>query len=476
MIDLYATDRFRDKASRFRDPVRIRSRIIHILDRAAKDKNWTRDFERIHTHISHVYREKVSKGGRLLFSFDGELVLLDIDDHDIYDDWSKKLNKRSAKKMLESATRLQLDDWRIFPTSKKLSALSVASSLVSTNASINVYDESEWDERWLLYLDEHQMDVLLAIEGKLEQGLPGETHWIWGGAGTGKTVVALHLLRRLRARGVVASFETLEGARRHIEQGFKEIVEIPSKAQAGGVHILDDPLNHDTTLESIRKAKSLGAERVIVFTDPLQSAGQAQTAAHYELHTKGAQSSLFILRDCHRQPEFIGTEIRALAAEAYGYSDYGEEEGNLVRLENRLLEILGLDILYTRKGGIFEVIEEPHDLALKALAIRLNDRYDLWTWTVPILLVWSEGLYSMRKASRHMFASMSKKDVRFGDFEDIRGVEFQEVVLLMTKTEFEELMTLKLPIAPYSWHKFTPLYTFLSRAKDAVTVIIDPKK
>lgn len=118
-------------------------------------------------------------------------------------------------------------------------------------------------------------------------------------------------------------------------------------------------------------------------------------------------------------------------------------------------------------------VEAPSDNLVQAV---FNEQVLSSGLVKLILLVWSEGLYSMRKASRHMFASMSKKDVRFGDFEDIRGVEFQEVVLLMTKTEFEELMTLKLPIAPYSWHKFTPLYTFLSRAKDAVTVIIDPKK
>lgn len=470
-MKLYATDRFRDKAARFRDPIRVRTKLQRMLSWASEDPNWTRHFERIHTHIPDVYREKVSKGDRLLFQFQGDLTLLDIDTHDIYDDWARNLSKSSAKAMVSNAKPLELDDWRIFPTSKRLSVLKPNPNPSFANDSILAVEEAEWDERWLLYLSEDQMEVLLRLEADTKTKSDA-VRWVWGGAGTGKTVVALHLVQRLMAQGECVSFETLPRARNFLESGYKSLASVHSNPSRGCIHIIDDPLNYDQALHSIRQAQAAGAKAIIVFIDPLQASGRAQTAAFAEVNTRGYKDSLYVLRSCYRQAEKLGLEIRALTAEAYGYSDYGDKAG-LVRLENNIIEMLSLEVSFAKPGGIFEVISGDFRAVLGSVCDRLRDRYELWSWTSPLLVVWSEKTYSSRKDARHLLQGIQRQDLRLKDSELARGVEYQELILVISKTEYEELVTIQLPVTPFSWHALAPLYTFLSRAKDAVTIIVD---
>lgn len=477
-MELAATERFRDSLRRFRDPNRVKARIHHILKSIESDpKNWLRDFERIHTHAPMVYREKISKGSRLLFQVGDKITFLDYDEHEIYRDWERNLSGTSVEQMISKAQELKLDDYNLFPSSRTLSPFEVAQSFQSDNSEISVLAEAEWDESWLLFLTHRQMRYVIQLEELINKEKEFRVHWVWGGAGTGKTVIALHLLQRLRSSVPGLSFDTPNRARKYIEMGNKELAKIPNSPQVDGVHIIDDPTDYNYVFESIKAAKKALVRSVIVFMDPLQAQDERDASRFYVYSEKEAKGEMIILHECFRQAENVGRPIRDLVIQAFGYEEKGIEDYNkgdegFGFIEPRLVDMLAVRVHFEREGGIFEVVEGDLGQSVQSVTGRIKQRYDLWEWTQPVLLVWDDPLYEVRKTYRNYFDGISKLEIKYSDAIEVRGVEYQEVVLIMLKASYDDLMKLSANPKDFRWHRHSPLYVLLSRAKDAVSIIL----
>jgi Txe/YoeB family toxin of Txe-Axe toxin-antitoxin module len=477
-MELAATERFRDSLRRFRDPNRVKARIQHIVRAMESDpKNWLRDFERIHTHASMVYREKISKGSRLLFQVGEKLTFLDYDAHEIYRDWERNLSGSNVEQMISGASVLRLDDYTLFPTNRTLSPFTVAPRFRSDNSDITVMAEAEWDESWLLFLTPRQMRYVLQLEELITKEKEFQVHWVWGGAGTGKTVIALHLLQRLMSAVPGLSFDTPNRARKYIEMGNKELAKIPNSPQVDGVHIIDDPTDYNYVAQSIKLAKRALVRSVIVFMDPLQAQDERDAARFYVYSDKESKGEMIILHECFRQAENVGRPIRDLVIQAFGYEEKDVEDVNKGAegfgfIEPRLVDMLAVRVHFEREGGIFDVVEGDLSQSIQSVAGRIKNRYDLWDWTQPVLLVWDDALYDIRKTYRGYFEGISKLEIKYSDAIEVRGVEYQEVVLIMLKTGYEELMEVSSNPNDFRWHKHSPLYVLLSRAKDAVSLIL----
>ena len=477
-MELAATDRFRDSLRRFRDPNRVKARIQHIIKAMESDpKNWLRDFERIHTHASMVYREKISKGSRLLFQVGEKLTFLDYDEHEIYRDWERNLTGTNVEQMILGAKTLFLDDYTLFPSNRTLSPFEVTQGFNSDNSDISVVAEAEWDESWLLFLTPRQMRYVLELEELVTKEKEFRVHWVWGSAGTGKTVIALHLLQRLRSLVPGLSFDTPNRARKYIEMGNKELSRIPNSPQVDGVHIIDDPTDFAYVADSIKSAKKSMVRDVIVFMDPLQAQDERDASIFYVYSDKEATGEVIILHECFRQAENVGRPIRDLVIQAFGYDENDIEAENKGSegfgfIEPRLVDALAVRVHFERQGGIFEVAEGDLNQSIQSVTGRIKQRYDLWDWTQPVLLVWEDSLYERRKAYRTFFDGISKLEIKYSDAIEVRGVEYQEVVLIISKNSYNRLMEISANPKDFRWHRHAPLYVLLSRAKDAVSIIL----
>jgi hypothetical protein len=475
---LAATQKFRESLIRYRDPNRVKGRIQHILRLIESDpKNWLRDFERIHTHAPMVYREKVSKGERLLFQFTGHLILLDFDDHDIYRDWEKNLRGATVAHMISNASEFSLEDYSLFPSSRTMSPFPIAKTFRSDNSELTVLAEAEWDESWLLFLTSEQMRHVQDLEERLTSDREFKVHWVFGGAGTGKTVIALHLLQRLRASVPGLSFDTPSRARKYIEKGNKELANYPNKPQVDGTHIIDDPTDFDYVKRSIQAAQKAFVRSVVVFMDPLQAQTEMDAARFLARRGMKKESDLIILHECFRQAERVGQPVRKLVTEAFGFEqthidDGTRGENGLAFMEASLVDMLAVRVYFQREGGIFEVVEGELGRSIQSVTGRIKQRYDLWTWAQPVLLVWGDDIYGQRKDYRAYFDGISRLEIKYSDSVEVRGVEYQEVVLIMQKENYEELMKASSDPKDFSWHLYSPLYVLLSRAKDAVSIIL----
>jgi hypothetical protein len=477
-MELAATERFLESLRRFRDPNRVKARIQHILRTMESDpKNWLHDFERIHTHAPMVYREKVSKGNRLLFQVGEKLIFLDYDEHEIYRDWERNLTGTSVEQMISKAKSLRLNDYTLFPMQLTLRPFEVTRGFRSDNSKISVLAEAEWDESWLLFLTQRQLRIVTELEETISEDKEFRVHWVFGGAGTGKTVIALHLLQKLRGSVPGLSFDTPSKARKYVEMGNRELARIPNSPQVDGVHIIDDPTDFSYVEESIKIAKKAFVRSVVVFMDPLQAGNERDAARFYVYSQQKTIGRYFILHECFRQAEEIGRPIRELVIQAFGYKESEIEDANQGTegfgfVEPRLVDMLAVRIRFEREGGIFEVVEGDLGQEIQSVTGRIKQRYDLWDWTQPVLLVWDDALYNSRKAYRGYFEGISKAEIKYSDAVEVRGVEFQEVIVVMLKRNYEELMKVSANPVDFRWHRHASLYVLLSRAKDAVSIIL----
>lgn len=64
------------------------------------------------------------------------------------------------------------------------------------------------------------------------------------------------------------------------------------------------------------------------------------------------------------------------------------------------------------------------------------------------------------------------KSLSYDESQSVRGIEFQDVIIHMTKAEFQYVLSSKLGANTEIWHRIMPLHTFMTRAKAQLTLIV----
>ena len=72
------------------------------------------------------------------------------------------------------------------------------------------------------------------------------------------------------------------------------------------------------------------------------------------------------------------------------------------------------------------------------------------------------------------FQGVNKLEITLSKYREIRGVEFQEVFLFLSKTFWNNLNVGKQGLNSTNWEKITSLHTVLSRPKDSLVILVVP--
>jgi len=64
------------------------------------------------------------------------------------------------------------------------------------------------------------------------------------------------------------------------------------------------------------------------------------------------------------------------------------------------------------------------------------------------------------------------KHVTFSQSDTVRGLEFQDVIIHMSKERFSYLTTRREGVGTDEWKYIFPLHTFITRAKRRVTIVV----
>jgi hypothetical protein len=460
-----------------------------LLKKAKSDPNkWHFELEKLRDEsfvgIS-AFRFKVTSGDRLIIVIKGnDLILADIGDHDIMDEYSKMsriareedLSKAkpidgSFKKLLDVAIKSDLNG----PISSGTLNLSeVLSSEKEGDDSRWLY-EAELSNEWVNFLDKEQFEISEKLLAKLSIASEEmSVEFIMGGPGTGKTVILLNLATNLQQAGRAVSFEASPQVLRYLSSGGRAVPGANLGFGPGVVALIDDPSSSKVLAESLRKAKSAGCRALVIGFDPLQW-HERKMEANFRKICENINYEFHPLWTCYRQTSGVGRKTLDLTEKIYHassrYLDSLKQQAEREELQPYIDLSLGMS--FVDESGRYVVYNENIEGNYRIEVSRFKARIDRWKHTSPIAYVYDDDLpKEFIKSLKSEASGLNRTEIPVSRYREIRGVEFQELFLFVTKDFWTELNSGKMGVGSEEWEKLACLHTILSRPKDSLALFV----
>jgi hypothetical protein len=105
---------------------------------------------------------------------------------------------------------------------------------------------------------------------------------------------------------------------------------------------------------------------------------------------------------------------------------------------------------------------------------RFRERDFIWVHTNPIVFVYDENFSDKtKKLIQSKARGINRLDINLSKYQDIRGVEFQELFLFASKNYWDSVTSGKKGLGSAEWEKITCLHTILSRPKDGLCIFVE---
>ena len=460
-----------------------------LVKKAASDpEKWHYELEKLKDDSFagvSAFRFKVTSGDRLIVVVDGEtLILADIGDHDVMDEYSK-MPRLSRDEDLKKATA-------IGGTFKKLLNLALSSKSKDTGSPApldisNVLagdvegDDSRWlyeaelSNEWIHFLDEEQAKISETLFQKL--AVPSDemsVEFVMGGPGTGKTVVLLNLATNLDQAGRAVSFEASPNVIKYLSSGGRNVPGANKGFGPGVVALIDDPASSKVLADNLRKAKSAGCRAIVIGFDPLQW-HERKMEANFRKIFESVNYEFYPLWTCYRQTSGVGKKTLELTEKIYHassrYLDTLKQKAEREELQPYIDLSLGMS--FVDDSGRFVSYDKDIDENYRIEISRFRARIDRWQHTSPIAFVYDDDLpKDFVKSLKTDAAGLNRTEIPLSKYRDIRGVEFQELFLFVTSEFWNDLNTGKMGVGSEEWEKLACLHTILSRPKDSLVLYV----
>lgn len=465
---------FEYQSQRNRVVIRIRHlrRLIQELD-----VEWVNHYKLLNAApgSGRVYRDVLADaqgGSRLLFSVKArEILLLGFDLHDdAYDRWNRLSSEQQLALGSDFAQLPKELESAFYGNEKELER---KAKLSRDNSHLKIYYPEEDSQDWAFHLTPAQEDTILEVLEIIDSGEEFPVFLILGSAGTGKTIALIQLaslfemgsLNLILPNSVRSFYEKL---------GHSLGPRIPG-VRKGDVVLFDDPRSVEEVRAILNSSRMNGAKALVVALDPYQlmrASGLIELIDFLEQKIP----YLYNFQVAFRQRERVGARTLKLSAALYQVSSSALGKQGFIDKKTRWLREKFLDeVKFPHEGGVFRAPQEGNvaELLEKEISGVMNRSFR-WTWTEPVLIVWGdEGLKSDlgRNLQKNTF-----RQVDFSDPESVRGTEYQEVILVLTKTQWLELTRAGSVETAATWSESSPIHMFLTRARDTITILIDDER
>jgi len=432
-----------------------------------------------------AFRFKVTSGDRLIVVVDGDtLILADIGDHDVMDEYSK-MPRRARDEDLKKATL-------IGGTFKKLLSLALSSknNEVDLQAPLDISkiltgdvkgDDSRWlyeaelSNEWIHFLDDEQVKISENLFQKLV--VPSNemsVEFIMGGPGTGKTVVLLNLATNLDQAGRAVSFDASPNVIKYLVSGGRNVPGANKGFGPGVVALIDDPASSRVLADSLRKAKSAGCRAIVIGFDPLQW-HERKMEANFRKIFDNTKYEFYPLWTCYRQTSGVGKKTLELTEKIYHassrYLDTLKQKAEREELQPYIDLSLGMS--FVDDSGRYVSYDINIDENYRIEIARFRSRIDRWTHTSPIAFVYDDDLpKEFIKSLKNDATGLNRTEIPLSRYRDLRGVEFQELFLFVTSDFWNDLNTGRMGVGSKEWEKLACLHTILSRPKDSLVLFV----
>jgi hypothetical protein len=307
-----------------------------------------------------------------------------------------------------------------------------------------------------------------------------QSHLIVGGPGTGKTVVLFKLFQKLLGAGVVASLHVSKEVRKYLTSVTHSDIPRASWSDDASVRtevvLLDDPSTF-YEIEHLRSRIGDGRPTVLIAAfDPLQLKKLPDDAS-FDHFRRSLGAVLHELHSCYRQKEAIGQKVLAMTRVLARSSPYASRSNKeqFAQTHTRLLsEYNRLD--FVNPLGYFHVYQRN---CLDALSkeLRRLAKSPLWQhWPGILFVLDSEGYPEIPPNLKDLIKGVRRQSrvVLSRDVEDIKGVEFQHVFMVLTQATLDALQQ---PFSKVGLREYDRRRLFripVSRAKDSLVLLVAP--
>lgn len=489
-MEIYCSARFVEHIDRYNGiENHVARKIASLIRRSEANKeNWHFELEKLKDDSFqglNVFKIAITAGDRLIFSWkNNKLTMLALGKHEIMETYSKL----STEVIVSDLNRALLaPSWLIDQVAYFLKQNDVQSDqdhfkdapllevIISEPGEERWKYEAEIDKTWVTFLDEEQQKVsaelMKAINTNTEKM---QVHFILGGPGTGKTVVLFNLAQNISRNGRAVSFDLTDGVHKYLKSSGLAVPGAQLPISEGCVLLVDDPITAKDIAYQIRKAQTEKCKCVVIGLDPLQwhDEGAAQ-------NFMGLQEKYSItyhqLWTCYRQTKRVGENALNFTKKFFK-SKPEETKVNrkiVAQIELRNFINLSLAMEFVDEDGRFNLIEVRDADQISSEVSRFKSRYDRWEHTAPIAFVFDDRLSPIsRKSIQDLGKGTGKRDYRLQKSADLRGLEFQEVFVFLSK-DFWELAKMDVArIKSEQWNELSHLHTVFSRPKDSLLIFI----
>lgn len=490
MLKIKWTPRFEQRLERYNGVHDyVASKTAKLIKKYEADPiNWSYNLEKLKDESfgsMQVYRLPIIRGDRLVFVIDNkDLILTDIGNHDVMDEYSRMPRLARHEDLIKATVPAE---WFIKRIGKFLEFTRPSTLGPNTNLSslLNekivsesdrwVYEE-ELDEGWINYLDENQNRVAEEIMKELLS--PNESlkvHFIYGGPGTGKTVILLNLALRLEKLGRSISFQLSDQVAKYLNRGREKVPGINLGFGPGVTVLLDDPISSDEFAYAIRKAQANQCRALIIGFDPLQWHERKMEAKLKSIcgKTDYTFSQLWV---CYRQSFGVAKKSIELTKAIFERNSRYLDKSKIIQEKMDLQEHLDLiqGMEFVDEAGRYIVYSDNLERNIEFEKKRYTERIDLWKHSPSICFVYEDNIVEKwRPKIKGLYSGTNKLDVVFSKYRSVRGIEFQEVAIFVTATFWKKLNVGENGLNSEAWEKLTSLHTIFSRAKDSIVVYVD---
>lgn len=460
-----------------------------LVKKAASDpEKWHYELEKLKDDSFagvSAFRFKVTSGDRLILVVDGNtLILADVGDHDVMDEYSK-MPRLARDEDLKKATAIEgtfkmLLNLALSSKSKDkdspalLDISNVLAGDVKGDDSRWLY-EAELSEKWVHFLDDEQAKISETLFQKLV--VPSDemsVEFVMGGPGTGKTVVLLNLATNLDQAGRAVSFEASSNVIKYLSSGGRNVPGASKGFGPGVVALIDDPASSKVLAESLRKAKSAGCRAIVIGFDPLQW-HERKMEANFRKIFENVKYEFYPLWTCYRQTSGVGKKTLELTEKIYHassrYLDTLKQKAERAELQPYIDLSLGMS--FVDDSGRYVLYDNNIEANYKIEVTRFRARIDRWAHTSPIAFVYDDELpKEFIKSLRSEASGLNRTEIPLSKYREIRGVEFQELFLFVTTDFWNDLNSGKMGVGSEEWEKLACLHTILSRPKDSLVLYV----
>ena len=493
---LLTTKRFKDSLNRYNgiDLVVI-NRVVELLRKAEADSNlWHFNEEKLKDESFgeiKAFKTAVTSGDRLIYVVEKQkLILVDVGTHDVMNQYAKT-SKKTKIEDLRSAT--EPDIWfKKILHEVVLQKNGRAKSLKNSNSQqldiSQILNEEkdgeefrfqfleELDDKWVHFLDEEQSKISGEIFDLVLQ--PSDSmsiNFVLGGPGTGKTVVLLNLANKLEKFGRSISFQLSKPVFKYLNSGPTKIPGVNFGPGPGVVVLIDDPIDSDHLSDLIRKARSAKVNSVVIALDPLQWHEKAMPE-NFEKIFANYNAKIYTLINCYRQSKGVAEKSMEITRQLFANnSRFILKEKQQIEKDNLAPFIkLSLGMQFVDDSGRYKIYTNEINNSIESEIKRFREREFIWKHTNPIVFVYDED-YSdkAKKFAQEKAHGINRLDVNISRYQDIRGVEFQELFLFVSKNYWDSVTSGKKGLGSAEWERITCLHTILSRPKDGLCIFVE---